>query len=254
MGFFDSESTTRVQNYPDWAKQYLQSLVPMGQSLAADYTSGNAATARNNSYDQLFKTLRGDYLSPTTNPYWSSLTNAIQRQSQEYLNNNLNSVSQRGVATGGLLGSKAAQQKAATTRTSMQDLTDKLNALGANLYNTERGNQVAATGTGLQYGYAPAQQAQSLGQFLSSLESTQTSETSASPFSALTGVLGGLSSLSSLAGPSGVGGWFAKPSELQQAYTDYLKRLLKSPSAVSSVPSLPSVSPFTVSPLRLGGY
>jgi len=171
MGGSSTPSTTTqtVKNeLPEWAKPYSLSLMNKGAAVAdrpyeayggdrlasfspeqklGMYGTVNRATqgnqAVNTGQGMLKNTLRGDYLSPDSNPWLRQNVDAAMGQAQGRLNSQFNSP--------GAFGSTAHQET----------MAKGLGGIGAQMYGqnyaNERQNQMGAAGQALNYGQADYQ-------------------------------------------------------------------------------------------------
>jgi len=161
-----STTTTTVKNeLPEWAKPYSESLMSKGAAVSErpyEAYSGNRLAgfspeqlqgmtgtmnratqgnqAVNTGQSMLTNTLRGDYLSPDSNPWLRQNVDAAMGQAQGRLNSQFNNP--------GAFGSTAHQET----------MAKGLGGIGAQMYGqnyaNERQNQMGAAGQALNYGQA----------------------------------------------------------------------------------------------------
>lgn len=114
----------------EFLRQYM-----MGQ-LTGEHPGQNAA------YDELMRTVQGDYMNPETNPYMTESINALGADTTQQLNKGVNDILSRAGVGGALGGSRAAlmqgQAAGETTRGFNEAVANMLNQN----YQQERGRQL----------------------------------------------------------------------------------------------------------------
>ena len=108
--------------------------------------------------DQISKTIRGDYLRPGSNPYLQSLSDTISEDATKKYGmavDDTNAFLNKGGVLNSTGGNRLRRQ---ATDDFGRNLNNSLTALYSDNYNMERGNQLSALSTGLQYGSSPFDQ------------------------------------------------------------------------------------------------
>lgn len=120
-------TTSSMEDIPDWLKSYFQSNLSGGTALR-DSITGTVNPLYGASEAELGKTIGGDYLDPSTNPYLAKTGDIIAGKIGRTVDSRFESA--------GRYGSGAHQELLS------EDVGNALNALyGAN-YNAERGRQL----------------------------------------------------------------------------------------------------------------
>lgn len=112
------------------------------------------------SYDELLRTVQGDYMNPETNPYLTEVINALGADTTEQLNRGVNSILSRAGVGGALGGSRAALMQGQAAGETTRGFNESISNLLNQNYQQERGRQLQSTGPLVQMENIPILQAE----------------------------------------------------------------------------------------------
>lgn len=147
-------SNTGYSPYPGQQVADLNSLQNQGLQMTASRAI-QGSPLMNESQSQLTATARGDYLDPSTNPAWAPMAQSIT----DAYSKGTAAQTDAAFARSGAYGGSAYRDQ---TQTNQKALGDSLATASGNLYNSERLNQLRATGQAPEMATADFQNAQAL--------------------------------------------------------------------------------------------
>ena len=141
---------------PSEEEEYLRQFM-MGQ-LLGEHPGEDAA------YNELMKTIQGDYMHPDSNPYLTEMINSLGMDTTQQLNKSVNDILSRSGTAGALGGSRSALMQGQAAGETTRGFNEQISNLLNQNYQGERNRQLGATQTmpGLE-GLATQRTGQALG-------------------------------------------------------------------------------------------